>query len=325
MVASIPSGTEYSPSLASRGSPLAEGAGRAADATGKRARPASGSPPSERGGGAKRRGEYSVRRPPRVQPVAGNLKSFPCGGVTALDAKRKNCLRIQPGLRVLFQRGDPAATRRCPRPLRAVRQEGPVSCTARSDRLRLIPFGPFHQSLQIFLLKFQHLFCKILVASTPSNTEYSPSLASRGSPLAEGAGRAADAPRKRARPAPGSPPSEGGRSAGGSTPCAARPAPGLASTRIRRELRAVTERFPTRPPGRPAPPGPSVPEPSVPPRPGAPAPSPCGRRESERECPDSPAARCDTPQGRPPHPSRRRPGRPVRRLRVGWVTPDFEA
>ena len=87
-------------------------------------RPPPGPPPPR--GGAKRRGEHSVRRPPRVQPVAGHLKSFPCGGVTAREAKRKNCLRIQPGLRVLFQHGDPTATRRCPRPLRAVRQKRPV-------------------------------------------------------------------------------------------------------------------------------------------------------------------------------------------------------
>ena len=67
--------------------------------------------------------------------------------------------------------------------------------------------------------------------AAPSRTEYSPSLASLGSPLSEGAGWGAVRPAHfTARPAHGLPPSERGvaRSAGGSTPCAASPAPSAA-------------------------------------------------------------------------------------------------
>ena len=136
-----PSRTEYSPSLASLGSPLSEGAGRAADATRERRPPrvlrrsprALRSPPRAQpaplreGGGAKRRGEYSVRRLPRAlrsplraQPARRPARrrkpqNGPRGGVPALDAKRKGCLRVRPSLLVPFptrSSGDNAEIRR---------------------------------------------------------------------------------------------------------------------------------------------------------------------------------------------------------------------
>ena len=67
----------------------------------------------------------------------------------------------------LFQRGDPAATRRCPQPLRAAWQKGPASASRRpAERAGLAygpfwpipppgPHGPFHQNLRIFFLRFQ--------------------------------------------------------------------------------------------------------------------------------------------------------------------------
>ena len=83
---------------------------------------------------------------------------------------------------------------------------------------------------------FQYLFCRILVASIPSGTEYSPSLASRGSPLAEGAGRAADATGSAPVPRPARPPPRGGRREAPGGVLRAPPAPCTARRRKSQKL-----------------------------------------------------------------------------------------
>ena len=137
----------------------------------------------------------TFRSPPRAQPARrpvrrGKPQNVPRGGVPALDAKRKGCLRVRPSLRVPFP------TRRS-----GGNAEVPASASRRPAGWAGLVYGPFwpipppaphgsfHQNLRIFFLRFQH-FIFIL---SPSRTEYSPSLASLGSPLSEGAGRAADA------------------------------------------------------------------------------------------------------------------------------------
>ena len=84
--------------------------------------------------------------PPDAWPVAGNLR-------TARVAECQPTLRSERAASAFpFQRGDPAATRRCPHPLRAARQRWPVSHTARSGRFRRPPARPIPpKSTNIFL------------------------------------------------------------------------------------------------------------------------------------------------------------------------------
>ena len=172
------------------------------------ARPAPTPPPSKRGG-VKRRGEYSVRRPsrafrspPGAQParrLARRRKpqNGPCGGVPAHAAKRKRLPprsakppRFLSNAEIRRQRGG-ARVRFAPPGRDGRSRIRPVLADSAAR-----PHGPFHQNLRIFFLRFQHF---ILILS-PSRTEYSPSLASLGSPLSEGAGRAADATGERRPP-----------------------------------------------------------------------------------------------------------------------------
>ena len=100
--------------------------------------------------------------PPGPRPARrGKPRNGPHGGVPALDAKRKGCLRVRPSLRVPFPTRRSGDNAEVPASASRARQEGPVPCTARSGRFRPVPHGPFqdpfHQSLRIFFLKFQHL------------------------------------------------------------------------------------------------------------------------------------------------------------------------
>jgi len=128
--------------------------------------------------------------PPDARPVAGSLRTARVAECQPTLRSERAASAFGQASAFLFQRGDPAATRRCPQPLRAVRQNGPVPCTARLADFAARPARPIPPKSTNIFLEISIVHFPIFA---PSRTEYSPSLASLGSPLSEGAGRAADA------------------------------------------------------------------------------------------------------------------------------------
>ena len=129
----------------------------------------------------------SAPSPPDAWPVAGNLRTARVAVCQPMLRSERAASAFGQVSAFLFQRGDPAATRRCPHPLRAARQRWPVSHTARSGRFRRPPARPIPPKSTNIFLEISIVHFPIFA---PSRTEYSPSLASLGSPLSEGGGHA---------------------------------------------------------------------------------------------------------------------------------------
>ena len=220
-----------------------------------------------------------MRRPPRARPVAGSLGTARMAECQPSTRSERAASAFGQASAFLFQRGDPAATRRfggnaeVPASASRARQEGPVPCTARSGRFRPVPHGPFQgpfrQSLRIFFLKFQHFIFRFSLCparSTPPASLRSAAPSRRG-PAGQ---RTPPAPRPARplvlpRPARSTPPaslrsaaplSEGaGRAADGrgsrghgGRPLCGRPAPSEGAERKKKEARpcgrASRSRFP---------------------------------------------------------------------------------